>query len=122
MKMKSLEKLSNIATCLKRLGYMELTELQKKSIYHILKGKSLIIVAPTGSGKTEAAIIPIMLRIHVENKKPISCIYITPLRALNRDIEKRVKKLAECFDLKVSVRHGDTPERARRTLLLDPPH
>jgi ATP dependent helicase, Lhr family len=52
--------LSMIAQCLKELGYEKLTELQKSSLLEIVKGrKSLIIVAPTGSGKTEAAVIPI---------------------------------------------------------------
>jgi len=112
-----------IAECLKSLGYEKLTELQKKSFESIaLNNASTLIVAPTGSGKTEAAVIPVMYSILKQGLKPIACIYITPLRALNRDIEKRLKKLAECFGLGISLKHGDTPEKVRKAILENPPH
>ncbi|QOR95080.1 DEAD/DEAH box helicase [Thermosphaera chiliense] len=112
-----------IAECLKSLGYERFTELQRRSFESIaLRNSSTLIVAPTGSGKTEAAVIPVMYSILKQGLKPIACIYITPLRALNRDIEKRLKKLAECFGLEISLKHGDTPETVRKAILENPPH
>jgi ATP-dependent Lhr-like helicase len=112
-----------LAECLKSLGYEKFTELQKKSFESIaLNNASTLIVAPTGSGKTEAAVIPVMYSILKQGLKPIACIYVTPLRALNRDIEKRLKKLAECFGLEISLKHGDTPEKTRKAILEKPPH
>jgi len=114
---------TNVAKCLKELGYERLTELQKKSLLEVARGdRSVVIVAPTGSGKTEAAVFPVMARIVAERRQPIAAIYITPLRALNRDIERRLKLIAKCFGLDVGVRHGDTPSSIRRSITENPPH
>ncbi len=117
-----IEGLVKITECLKKLGYRELTPLQHECLKHILKCKNTIIVAPTGSGKTEAAVFPIMLKILAERVEPIATIYITPLRALNRDLERRLSNIAACFGLSVAVRHGDTPSSLRKKLGERPPH
>ncbi|MCY0868779.1 MAG: DEAD/DEAH box helicase [Desulfurococcus sp.] len=115
--------MSSIVDCLRRLGYERLTELQKKAFKSIAsEGKHVLIVAPTGSGKTEAAILPVFYRVRAGRVKPFAAIYVTPLRALNRDIERRIKSIASCFELSVAVRHGDTPGKARRNLYVNPPH
>jgi ATP-dependent Lhr-like helicase len=115
--------MSGIVECIRKLGYKSFTELQKKAFNKVAgEGRSVLILAPTGSGKTEAAVLPVFYRVRVEGLKPIAVIYITPLRALNRDIEGRIKKIASCFELSVAVRHGDTPEKARRELADNPPH
>ncbi len=115
--------MAHIAKCLEKLGYHSLTDMQKK-VFKIITStnRSVIIVAPTGSGKTEAALFPIMYLINKNNLKPITTIYITPLRALNRDIERRVREIAKCFNVKVMLRHGDTPYRVRRMIEKEPPH
>lgn len=115
--------LDKIALCLKKLGYEKLTEIQKKSLQEIAqKNKSVIIIAPTGSGKTEAAVFPVMVKIALNKIPPIAAIYITPLRALNRDIERRLNNIANCFGLNVGVRHGDTPSSIRKNIQHNPPH
>jgi len=115
--------MSSVVKCLEDLGYRNLTELQKKAFDIVArKGKSVIIVAPTGSGKTEAAVFPIMYSISKNKLKPIAAIYITPLRALNRDIEERISRIGECFGLTVALRHGDTPSSARKRVFEHPPH
>ena len=109
--------------CLERIGYKRFTQLQKKVFNIVTRTRSsVIVVAPTGTGKTEAAIIPVMYLIRVQHLKPISAVYITPLRSLNRDITRRITKLAECFGLTVGLRHGDTPHSLRKALAQSPPH
>ncbi len=117
------DKLLNIfPNCLKRAiinkGIYRLTEIQKLSIPHILKGENALLVSPTGSGKTEAALWPIITKIIRENKekKGFKLLYITPLRALNRDLERRISYWSQSCNIIVGVRHGDTPrsERARQ--------
>ena len=106
------------------LGYREPTPVQEKAIPKIINGSHVLIVAPTGSGKTEAALFPIfsiMLDRKLYGLGKIMVLYITPLRALNRDILRRMEYLAEKLGFKVAVRHGDTPQRERARIAANPP-
>jgi ATP-dependent Lhr-like helicase len=81
-----------------------------------------LVVAPTGSGKTETAVIPIFSRVACSKiQDKIKTLYITPLRALNRDVFKRIIKYAENDGLRIEVRHGDTSQSMRRKINLSPP-
>ncbi len=111
----------------RELGWAELTPIQSKSYKLLVRGKSALLVAPTGSGKTEAAVIPIFSRLLAEKAQKgsgargIRMLYITPLRALNRDIFRRVISYAEAEGLKADIRHGDTSASARQKMLASPP-
>ena len=106
----------------KSIGFEELTEIQKEAIPEILEEKNCLIIAPTGSGKTECATIPIFSKLKtskVQNK--IKALYITPLRALNRDVFKRIINYAENEELKIEIRHGDTSQANRKRIADNPP-
>jgi len=106
----------------KSLGFENLTEIQKEAIPHILEEKNCLIIAPTGSGKTECATIPIFSKLKtrkIPNK--IKALYITPLRALNRDVFKRIINYAEKDELKIEIRHGDTSPANRKRITDNPP-
>ncbi|MET1101461.1 MAG: DEAD/DEAH box helicase [Pyrodictiaceae archaeon] len=103
------------------LGYKRPTLAQEKAIPAILRGSHVLIIAPTGSGKTEAALFPIMSRL-LEKPSRLGAIYITPLRSLNRDIFERMAKIAESVGLELRVRHGDTSSYEKREFLRSPPH
>ncbi|QKQ99816.1 DEAD/DEAH box helicase [Metallosphaera tengchongensis] len=106
---------------LRSLGYNDLTSIQKLAIPSIIKGFHTLVIAPTGYGKTEAAIIPIFYSMFMKRPKKISALYVTPLRALNRDLELRLKRLAEAFEIKVGTRHGDNSRKERKDVVLNPP-
>jgi len=110
----------SVLRALKDAGIKELSEMQKHAARKILTGKNLLIIAPTGSGKTEAAMIPLFNKI-LEYKEGIVLLYITPLRALNRDMLRRLKAIAEKIGLSIAVRHGDTSDSERRKQSLKPP-
>jgi len=105
----------------KAAGIVELTEPQLQGIPPIVAGRNVLLVAPTGIGKTEAAILPIFHHLLREDPKRIAALYITPLRALNRDMLRRMTFFAERLGLDVAVRHGDTPPQERARLTRKPP-
>ncbi len=107
--------------------FQELTYIQQQSYRAIVRRRNVLIVAPTGSGKTEAAILPVISMISYDqissSKKStrIKCLYITPQRSLNNDVFRRIIKYAEAESLKVDIRHGDTPYSRRKKIYESPP-
>jgi len=153
---------------LARQKIAEPTPPQEKAIPRILAGEDVLLIAPTGTGKTEAAALPVFHKILRDKARPrgrtagrgegsggrgegdgrksesgedgrtggrggngeeeevetggrISAVYVTPLRALNRDMLSRLKSWGEELGISVAVRHGDTPQSERRAQSLRPP-
>lgn len=111
---------------LHKFAFKEPTRVQLRAIPLILSGCNVLIVAPTGSGKTEAAFLPVLsLYLDFKSKhgfKPgIYIVYITPLRALNRDMFRRLIRICDGVGVSVSIRHGDTPSSVRRMQARNPP-
>ncbi|ARM75827.1 DEAD/DEAH box helicase [Acidianus manzaensis] len=113
--------IQSFADKLHQLGYKNLTPIQKIAIPKILSGSNTLIIAPTGFGKTEAAIIPVFYLIFAKRPKEISSLYITPLRALNRDLQSRLEKIGNELGIKIKTRHGDTSTKERKNIIQDPP-
>ena len=112
----------SIRSGLEELGIEKPTPPQQKVIPPILAGENVLLVAPTASGKTESALLPVFdMFLRSPKEKGISIIYITPLRALNRDIEKRMMFWADHLGITVEVRHGDTSQKQRRRQSRKPP-
>ena len=103
-------------------GFPNLTEIQKKASPLILQKKDSLVIAPTGSGKTECSVLPIFsLLKNAKKEKKIKALYITPLRALNRDVFRRITKYAHQNELSIEVRHGDTSQKDRKKINENPP-
>ncbi|MCD6371376.1 MAG: DEAD/DEAH box helicase [Candidatus Aenigmarchaeota archaeon] len=97
------------------------TKPQELGIPKILEGKNVVIISETGTGKTEAALLPILSKIISEKPKEISTLYITPLKALNRDLLSRILWWTENLGIEASVRHGDTSPYVRKQQVEFPP-
>ncbi|MGC8649073.1 MAG: DEAD/DEAH box helicase [Candidatus Micrarchaeia archaeon] len=103
--------------------YKNYTQIQELTL-KLEPNVNRIIIAPTGSGKTEAALLPVLNKLQAEAQKDrggIKLIYITPLRALNRDMIKRISWLCNELGLSVSVRHGDTSQSERNKQVRNAP-
>lgn len=113
---------TNLKTKFDSLGFKQLTEIQKKATPVIYQKKDSLIIAPTGSGKTECSVIPIFSLVSESQKTgKIKVLYITPLRALNRDVFRRITRYAENEKLSIEIRHGDTSQSMRRKITNQPP-
>lgn len=103
-----------IQDALNKIGFDKPTLPQEMGIPKILEGKNILLIAPTGLGKTESVMLPIF-EMWLENKpKPISILYLTPLKSLNRDLLKRFVFWSNELGIDISVRHGDTSAYERK--------
>jgi len=86
---------SKIIEGLKKYGFSGILPFQNESIRSILNGNNSIISAPTGSGKTEAFIIPILQKIL---EKPIEGVFVLLVYPLNALIDDQVSKISNLID------------------------
>ncbi len=96
-----------------------------------LSGSSGLVNAPTGSGKTYSLMVPLVLEFlqrhpTAKSRKSagLQAIWITPIRALSREIELSARRLIEGLDagMTVGVRSGDTSLKERMKQKTKPPH
>jgi ATP-dependent Lhr-like helicase len=99
------------------------TPAQAKGWPVIAGGAHTLIQAPTGSGKTLAAFLYAIDRLTPEPNAGLRVLYVSPLKALNYDVERNLRgPLAGLrSELRVAVRTGDTTQKERAAMLREPP-
>jgi len=112
--------------------FAEPTPAQRTAWPLIEAGKNVLIVSPTGTGKTFAAFLSVLNQLALLHEagglRPgIYCIYVSPLRALSYDLEKNLNEpLREIYGdappIRVGLRSGDTTQSERQKQFLKPPH
>ncbi|MCE4624450.1 MAG: DEAD/DEAH box helicase [Desulfurococcales archaeon] len=114
-----------LVKALKEYGIQRLYDFQYRVFEEYKQGKDLVIVAGTGTGKTEAFIIPVVdeiLKSKESAPRPYA-IVMYPTKALARDQLYRFKLVLEGkLGLKVEVLDGDTPRDKRAQIYTSPPH
>jgi ATP-dependent Lhr-like helicase len=116
------------------------TPPQSQGWLPIQRGENTLILAPTGSGKTLAAFLWGIDCLYAklaagEEPEGVELLYISPLKALNNDVERNLRvplrgirqvsrreSGLELPRLRVAVRTGDTPRSARQAMVRQPPH
>ena len=108
---------------------------QLYGVMEVHSRNNILISAPTGSGKTLTSFLAILNELIDSSEKgilenKIYCVYISPLKALNNDIQKNlIEPLEEIEEIagkklgiRIGVRTGDTTTRERAKMLANPPH
>jgi ATP-dependent helicase Lhr and Lhr-like helicase len=97
------------------------TPAQERGWPAIASGRHVLIQAPTGSGKTLAAFLWALDRARPGEGTQV--LYVSPLKALNYDVERNLCGPLAGIDspLSVAVRTGDTPPKERAAMLKSPP-
>ncbi len=87
-------------------------------------GKSALLIAPTGAGKTLSGFLPSICDLAETPHEGLHTLYISPLKALAVDVARNLVNPIEEMGLnaRVETRTGDTPSSRRQRQRFDPPH
>jgi len=120
----------------------KLFKFQEDAIVKILRGKDIVIIAPTASGKTEAFCLPVIQKIYDDNllkgnhekiflKKikqdnnmptnRVSAIFVYPTKALGRDQFQKINYYANNLDIEAKIFDGDLDESEKQAIYDQPP-
>ncbi|WP_304328679.1 DEAD/DEAH box helicase [Candidatus Culexarchaeum yellowstonense] len=121
-----------LKNALKSYGINRLYRFQEEAIKRILNGEDIVIVAPTGSGKTECFAIPIIHLIASsrdrrfyplvpEGLRVLRALFIYPTKSLSRDQLLKIRRLATPLGVTVRIFDGDTSTSEREEIYNNPP-
>lgn len=95
-----------IHKAVERMGFTEMTEVQEKAIPPMMEGKDIIAKAPTGTGKTCAFGIPLILGLDQSRNYP-QAVVMAPTRELAQQITEDLQDLAHFYpDIRVVTVYG----------------
>ncbi|WP_370583366.1 DEAD/DEAH box helicase [Pedobacter sp. ASV28] len=103
---------------LQNLKITDLNAIQKTVIDKAQSGSDVVVLAPTGSGKTLSFLLPVFSKLD-PNKKGVQCLILVPSRELALQIEQVFKQMATGF--KVSCCYGGHAVKVERNNLVEPP-
>ena len=115
--------------------FPDLTEIQRRSLPHTLKRRNVLILAPTGSGKTLSAFLSVLSELAEEAEadglpNSVCAVYVSPLKSLDRDIHRNLESPLEAINaalpferrIRMEVRTGDTEQSERGKQQRKRPH
>ena len=90
------------------------TDIQERALEPLFAGRNCILVSATASGKTEAALAPILERqlqhtAHQRRQAQLNTLFVVPTRALSRDLWRRLEQPLARLNLRLGVKTGDEP-------------
>lgn len=102
------------------LGFSGLRPVQEQTIDAVLDDKNCVVLAPTAGGKTEAALFPLLSRMDAEDWRPVSVVYVAPIRALLNNQEHRLERYAGLIGRRAFKWHGDVTASHKRGFVNEP--
>ncbi|MCK4849463.1 MAG: DEAD/DEAH box helicase, partial [Candidatus Heimdallarchaeota archaeon] len=102
-------------------GISHLYKFQEEAFTCIRNNEDVCLVAPTGNGKTEAFLLPSLLKIKEHSGYGVQLLIIYPVKALAKDQVRKITEIATILDLSVGVFDGDVSHYQRKKIFADPP-
>ncbi|NHJ01638.1 MAG: DEAD/DEAH box helicase [Candidatus Heimdallarchaeota archaeon] len=112
---------SKLIALLKSRGINKLYKYQYSAFNAIRNSQDVCIVAPTGTGKTEAFLIPSLLKIQGFKDCGVQIVIIYPMKALAKDQKRKLEEVVSTVGLSIKVFDGDTTHYWRQKIFSDPP-
>lgn len=106
-----------IRTAIADAGYMEPTPIQVKAIPAIMAGQDVMGIAQTGTGKTAAFVLPILMRLRYAQGMDPRALILSPTRELAMQIEENIRQLAAYTDLRTVVLYGGLGPKTQKEAL-----
>jgi len=104
-----------ITKAVREAGYTEPTPIQTKAIPPVLRGRDVIGIAQTGTGKTAAFVLPILERLSAQGapggRRGIRALIVAPTRELVVQIEENVRKYSRHLHFRIATVYGGVGER-----------
>lgn len=102
-----------ILNAIEEAGYTQPTPIQEKAIPPILNGQDVLGIAQTGTGKTAAYVLPIIMKLKYAQGDDIRALILAPTRELALQIEENVKIYSKYTDLRSLVVFGGIGPKAQ---------
>jgi len=94
-------------------GYTTPTPIQAKAIPAVLGGQDIMGVAQTGTGKTAAYLLPLLMKIKYAQGKNLRALILAPTRELAMQIDQAIEQLAKYTDIRHAVGYGGVGMKAQ---------
>src|ERR1700719_3397918 len=93
-------------------------------VAHAARSESILLIAPTGGGKTLAGFLPSLIDLAAQPRPGLHTLYVSPLKALATDIARNLTRPVQEMGLPITIeaRTGDTPANRRARQRAAPPH
>src|ERR1700744_6371298 len=98
-------------------GYTEATPIQQKAIPPILNGQDVMGIAQTGTGKTAAYMLPIIMKLKYAQGNDVRALIVAPTRELALQIEENARSFAKYTDLRIVCLYGGLGPKTQKELI-----
>ncbi|MEN8249154.1 MAG: DEAD/DEAH box helicase [Bacteroidota bacterium] len=102
-----------LLSAIEEAGYNQPTDIQQKAIPRILNGHDVMGVAQTGTGKTAAFVLPILMKVKYAQGEDVRALILAPTKELVLQIDTVCRQLASYTDLRVVVLYGGVGSKSQ---------
>ena len=106
-----------ILNAVEEAGFAEATPIQEKAIGPVLSGQDLFGIAQTGTGKTAAYVLPMLMKMKYAQGENPRALILVPTRELAMQIEEQVRLFSKYLDLRTVVIFGGIGPKTQKEQL-----